>query len=82
MEMSRSYRRTPLISFNNRVSDKDDKCRGSRKTRRAVRQFLGKVDVNVDTVPLKRELANVRDSPKDGCRKWFDGVANPKLLRK
>jgi len=64
--VSRSYRKTPIISWK-RASEKKDKKIWHRRFR-----SVNKIRVNQGLEPKHvKELSNLWDMHKDGCKSWF-----------
>lgn len=85
--MSRSLKRSPVISPN---SSKQFNSKANRRQRLMVRVLLETcLDLDSLVLPVKREISNLYDSPKDGRCNMFgmkltdeDGHELNKLLRK
>jgi hypothetical protein len=85
--MSRSFKKSPVVSPS---SSKEFNSKANRRQRHLVRAILHKMgDCDSIVLPLKREVSNLYDSPKDGRCNMFgtpttgeDGAWLKKLMRK
>lgn len=85
--MSRSFKKSPVVSPS---SSKEFNSEANRRERHKVRMLLyTTVDYSDLVLPVKREVSNVYDSPKDGRCNMFgtstlgdEGVELKKLMRK
>lgn len=85
--MSRSYKKSPVVSPS---SSKDFNSKANRRERHKVRMLLSSsVDYTNLVLPVKREISNLYDSPKDGRCNMFgtpthgdEGIELKKLMRK
>lgn len=78
--MSRSHKHTPICGMCVASSEKFDKQKANRRTRRLVRETLGR-EVAPEVIPLLREVSDVWTFIKDG-KHWFDFRRYPKEMRK
>ncbi|MDZ4834662.1 MAG: hypothetical protein SGJ27_12860 [Candidatus Melainabacteria bacterium] len=85
--MSRSYKKSPVVSPS---SSKQFNSKANRRQRHKVRVLLQtSVDLAFLVLPVKREISNLYDSPKDGRCNLFgtpshgeEGAELKKLMRK
>lgn len=85
--MSRSYKKSPVVSPS---SSKEFNSKANRRERHKVHVLLKTtMDYSSLLLPLKREISNLYDSPKDGRCNMFgtpthgdQGAELKKLMRK
>ncbi len=78
--MSRSRRKTPIMSVTTATSEKKDKRDYNRRYRRVAKQAIESGDES-KPLPIVREHSDPWAMDKDGKR-LFDARKNPRLLRK
>lgn len=66
--MSRSHRHSPVAGTSRRKTNQPWKSTANRSWRRAVKLAFARDD---EVLPLKREITNVYDGPKDGTTSWW-----------
>ena len=77
LDMSRSYRKTPIRGITTKNSDKSFKTAEHKRVRRAVNAC----DLNANEPPAEKAFGNPWAPPKDG-KHWFNLKRNPKAMRK
>ena len=78
--MSRSRRKTPVISVTTAETEKDDKRIANRRYRHAVKQRV-KTKPDIDILPDRDEYGDPWNWDKDGKQR-FDADRHPEWLRK
>ncbi|WP_396167744.1 hypothetical protein [Flavobacterium sp.] len=67
--MSRSYKKTKIVGYTTKVSEKQDKTIANKKLRRLVKVRIAKKN---EILPLLREVSNVWNFDKDGKRYYYN----------